>query len=60
MSELEAELELLRSALEERGAQLSDVIKEENQRKDAELQVEHYVLDCCCLLFTFSENGFLF
>lgn len=43
MTELEAELEQLRSALEERGAQLSDVIKEENQRKDAELQVEHHV-----------------
>ncbi|XP_039635415.1 FSD1-like protein isoform X2 [Perca fluviatilis] len=38
MSELEAELEQLSSALEERGAWLRDVIKEEKQRKEAELQ----------------------
>ncbi|XP_043952361.1 FSD1-like protein isoform X3 [Gambusia affinis] len=38
MSELEAELEKLSSALEERGAQLRDIIKEEKRRKEAELQ----------------------
>lgn len=40
MSELEAELEQLSSALEERGAQLRDIIREEKQRKEAELQVQ--------------------
>lgn len=39
MSELEAELEKLSSALEERGTQLRDIIKEEKRRKEAELQV---------------------
>lgn len=39
MSELEVELEKLSSALEERGAQLRDIIKEEKQRKEAELEV---------------------
>ncbi|XP_063745436.1 FSD1-like protein isoform X2 [Eleginops maclovinus] len=38
MSELEAELEQLNSALEERGAGLRDVITEEKRRKEAELQ----------------------
>ncbi|KAM4528580.1 FSD1-like protein isoform 2-T2 [Odontesthes bonariensis] len=38
MSELEAELEQLSSALEEKGAQLRDIIKAEKQRKEAELQ----------------------
>ncbi|XP_023193468.1 FSD1-like protein isoform X1 [Xiphophorus maculatus] len=38
MSELEAELEKLSSALEERGTQLRDIIKEEKRRKEAELQ----------------------
>ncbi|XP_054468555.1 FSD1-like protein isoform X2 [Anoplopoma fimbria] len=38
MSELEAELEQLSSTLEEKGAVLRDVIKEEKQRKEAELQ----------------------
>ncbi|XP_075934396.1 FSD1-like protein isoform X3 [Anarhichas minor] len=37
MSELEAELEQLNSALEEKGAALRDVIKEAKQRKEAEL-----------------------
>ncbi|XP_045898027.1 FSD1-like protein isoform X2 [Micropterus dolomieu] len=37
MSELEAELEQLRSALEEKEAELCGVIKEEKQRKEAEL-----------------------
>lgn len=39
MSDLEAELELLRSALEEKGVELHDIIKEEKLRKEAELQV---------------------
>ncbi|XP_010788725.1 FSD1-like protein isoform X4 [Notothenia coriiceps] len=38
MSELEAELEQLSSALDEKGAGLCDVIKEEKRRKEAELQ----------------------
>ncbi|TNN48993.1 hypothetical protein EYF80_040820 [Liparis tanakae] len=37
-TELEAELEQLSSALAEKGAELRDVIKEEKQRKEAELQ----------------------
>lgn len=39
MSDLEAELELLRSILEEKGAELRCIIKEEKLRKEAELQV---------------------
>lgn len=38
-SDLESELELLRSALEEKGRELHDIIREETQRKEAELQV---------------------
>ncbi|XP_023126408.1 FSD1-like protein isoform X1 [Amphiprion ocellaris] len=38
MSDLEAELEQLRSALEEKGVELHHIIKEEQQRKEAELQ----------------------
>lgn len=38
-SDLEAELELLRSTLEEKGRELRDIIREERQRKEAELQV---------------------
>lgn len=38
-SDLEAELELLRRSLEEKGTELRDVIREETQRKEAELQV---------------------
>ncbi|XP_047228939.1 FSD1-like protein isoform X2 [Girardinichthys multiradiatus] len=40
MSELEVELEKLSSTLEERGVQLRDIIKEETQRKEAELQLQ--------------------
>lgn len=40
MSELEAELEQLRSALEEKEAELCGIIKEEKQRKEAELHVK--------------------
>lgn len=45
-SDLEAELELLRSALEQKGLELRDVIREETQRKEAELQV---ALLCACV-----------
>ncbi|KAM9841163.1 FSD1-like protein [Aulostomus maculatus] len=38
MSELEAELKQLRSILEEKGVELHNTIKEEQQRKEAELQ----------------------
>lgn len=38
-SDLEAELELLRTTLEMKGAELQDVIQGESQRKEAELQV---------------------
>uniref|UniRef100_UPI0037E82AF2 FSD1-like protein isoform X2 n=1 Tax=Semicossyphus pulcher TaxID=241346 RepID=UPI0037E82AF2 len=38
MSELEAELEQLSSALDAKGAELRDTIKEEKHRKEAELQ----------------------
>lgn len=43
MSDLEAELEQLSSALEEKGAELRYVIKEERRRKEAELQVENFL-----------------
>lgn len=39
MSDLEAELELLSSTLDEKGAGLRHIIKEEKLRKEAELQV---------------------
>lgn len=39
MSELEAELQLLSSALDDKGAELCGIIKDETQRKEAELQV---------------------
>ena len=39
MSELEAELQLLSSTLDDKGAELCGIIKEETQRKEAELQV---------------------
>ncbi|KAG8010393.1 FSD1-like protein, partial [Nibea albiflora] len=39
MSDLDAELELLSSTLEEKGAELRCIIKEEKLRKEAELQV---------------------
>lgn len=54
MSELEAELEQLSSALEERGAQLRDIIGEEKQRKEAELQVQ--IGDLSCLQFCVYSN----
>lgn len=38
-SDLEVELELLRTTLETKGAELHDIIKGETQRKEAELQV---------------------
>lgn len=39
LSELEAELELLRTTLEMKGVELQDTIQREKQRKEAELQV---------------------
>ncbi|XP_041825981.1 FSD1-like protein isoform X2 [Melanotaenia boesemani] len=60
MSELGAELEQLSSALEERGAQLRDIIKEEKQRKEAELkrqQVEgKFALLSCEELLEFANQ----
>lgn len=50
MTELEAELELLSSALEDKGTELRGVIKEEKQRKEAELQVKKHL---CFLRFNF-------
>lgn len=44
MSELEAELEQLSSALEEKGAGLRYIIKEEKRRKEAELQVKTLII----------------
>lgn len=38
-SDLEAELELLRRSLEEKGLELQEVIGEETQRREAALQV---------------------
>lgn len=68
MSELEVELELLRSTLEEKGVGLRDIIKEEKQRKEAELQVKKthlhfffsfifyfYIFLNFCFCFTLSE-----
>lgn len=40
ISELDLEIELLRSTLEKKGVELRDIIQEEKQRKEAELQVE--------------------
>ncbi|XP_036974183.1 FSD1-like protein isoform X2 [Acanthopagrus latus] len=40
MSELEAELQLLSSTLDDKGAELCGIIKEETQRKEAELQTQ--------------------
>ncbi|XP_035995742.1 FSD1-like protein isoform X1 [Fundulus heteroclitus] len=60
MSELEAELEGLSSALEERGAQLRDIIKEEKQRKEAELQRQlsegNFALLSCKELLDFANQ----
>lgn len=58
MSELEVELELLRSTLEEKGVGLRDIIKEEKQRKEAELQVKNtftFLVFPSCFYFTLSE-----
>lgn len=48
-SDLEAELELLRTTLEMKGAELHDVIKGESQRKEAELQVS--TVACSVIMF---------
>ena len=51
ISELEAELELLSSTLEEKGGELHDIIKEEKQRKEVELQVMKYLVFPSILYF---------
>ncbi|XP_069557058.1 FSD1-like protein isoform X1 [Brachyistius frenatus] len=60
MSELEAELEQLRSTLDEKGAQLRDIIKEEKQRKEADLQKQMSEGKCALLsceeLFEFANQ----
>lgn len=52
-SDLEAELELLRTTLEMKGAELHDVIKGESQRKEAELQVRKHFYICPFSIFEF-------
>lgn len=56
-SDLEVELELLKTNLEAKGAELHDIIKDETQRKEAELRVN---LDSPFLIFEllifYSEN----
>lgn len=47
MTDLEAELERLSSALDDKGAELRGVIKEEKQRKEAELQVKKHLCFLC-------------
>uniref|UniRef100_A0A674P552 B30.2/SPRY domain-containing protein n=1 Tax=Takifugu rubripes TaxID=31033 RepID=A0A674P552_TAKRU len=60
MSDLEAELELLRSTLEDKGAELRDIIREETQRKGAELQNQlsegKFALLSCEELLAFANN----
>lgn len=62
LSELEAELELLRTTLEMKGVELQDTIKGEKQRKETELQVKGNsilqleVRDFCSHLLSFSET----
>ncbi|XP_075993468.1 FSD1-like protein isoform X1 [Genypterus blacodes] len=60
MSDLEAEIEQLRSTLEEKGAELCTAIKEEQQRKEAELQSQlmegKMALSSCLELLEFSNQ----
>lgn len=44
LSDLEVELEQLSFALEEKGAELRGIIKDEKQRKEAELQVKGFII----------------
>lgn len=55
VSELETELELLSSALEEKRLELRDIIKEEKQRKEAELQVTKHLNVSILLHILLSE-----
>ncbi|XP_075885224.1 FSD1-like protein isoform X2 [Nelusetta ayraudi] len=59
-SDLEAELELLRTTLEMKGAELHDVIKGESQRKEAELQKQQsegkFALLSCQELLEFANQ----
>lgn len=61
MSELEAELEQLSSALEERGAELRAAVAQSQQRKEAELQVQQEdcrgALTSCEELLTFADSA---
>lgn len=69
-SDLEAELELLRTTLEMKGAELHNSIKEERQRKEAELQVrdilkknsflifEIFILQSSCNISYYIPAGF--
>lgn len=56
-SDLEEELELLRTTLEMKGAELHDVIKGESQRKEAELQVRDSFR---FVLFPSLNSGYFF
>ncbi|XP_068609457.1 FSD1-like protein [Brachionichthys hirsutus] len=60
MSELEAELQLLRSTLEEKDAELHGIIKEEKKRKEAELQKQlsdvNFSLLSCDELLEFANR----
>uniref|UniRef100_A0A3Q4GKQ9 FSD1-like protein-like n=1 Tax=Neolamprologus brichardi TaxID=32507 RepID=A0A3Q4GKQ9_NEOBR len=60
MSDLEAELEKLNSALEEKGAELRYIIKEEKQRKEVELQKQlsegKFALVSCEELLDFANQ----
>lgn len=44
MSDLEMELDQLSSALNDKGEELRNIITEERCRKEAELQVDNYIL----------------
>uniref|UniRef100_A0A667YBZ9 Fibronectin type III and SPRY domain containing 1-like n=1 Tax=Myripristis murdjan TaxID=586833 RepID=A0A667YBZ9_9TELE len=62
-SQLEAELERLRAALEEKGAELRGAIREEQHRKEAELQVNTLCFILCAgspasLYFLFNPASF--
>ncbi len=55
MSELETELQLLSSAIEEKRVELHGIIKQEKQRKEVELQVKKCFFMCVCFRNFFSS-----
>ncbi|XP_072309501.1 FSD1-like protein [Eucyclogobius newberryi] len=61
MSELEAELELLNSTLEEKGAELRSAIIQSHEQKEAELQAQHWAgqraLSASEELLTFANSA---